>query len=208
VLLRASATQAAKYGSRVTDPALPYAFASERRTERMILRPYERGDLESFHDLFGREDVSRYIPFGPLDLEQARAKLEKRTELTRIEADGDGVLLAAVQEGSGRMIGEFMLRLRSAESRQGEVGWTIHPDVQGRGLATEGAREMLRLGFEELRLHRIIASADARNTASLRVMERLGMRREATFVDAELFRGEWIDEIVYAVLESEWRAPS
>ena len=70
---------------------------------------------------------------------------------TRIEADGDGVLVAALDTETGRYIGEFMLRLTSAQSRQGEIGWSVHPDVQGRGLATEGAREMLRLGFGELR---------------------------------------------------------
>jgi RimJ/RimL family protein N-acetyltransferase len=82
-----------------------------------------------------------------------------------------------------------MLRLKSLESRQGEIGWSLHPDAQGRGLATEGAREMLRIGFDELGLHRIVAGCDSRNTASLRVMERLGMRREAEFVDYEYCQG-------------------
>ena len=104
------------------------------------------------------------------------------------------------------MIGELMLRLKSAESRQGEIGWSIHPDVQGRGLATEAAAELLRLGFEELGLHRIQAEADSRNQPSRRVMEKLGMRCEAEFVEAELFKGEWAGDVIYAILESEWRA--
>jgi RimJ/RimL family protein N-acetyltransferase len=104
------------------------------------------------------------------------------------------------------MVGEFMLRLTSADSRQGEIGWSIHPDFQRRGLATEGAREMLRLGFDVLRLHRIVAACDPRNLGSLRVMEHLGMRREAHFVESEFLKGEWIGEIVCAVLEDEWRA--
>jgi len=83
--------------------------------------------------------------------------------------------------------------------------WSLHPDAQGRGLAIEGAREMLRLGFDELGLHRIMAACDPRNVAYLRVMEHLGMRREAEFVDHEFLKGEWIGEIVCAVLEAEWR---
>jgi RimJ/RimL family protein N-acetyltransferase len=98
-----------------------------------------------------------------------------------------------------------MLRLKSLESRQGEVGWSLHPDAGGHGFATEAAREMLRLGFDEWGLHRIVAGCNSRNTASLRVMERLGMRREAEFVDYEFFKGEWASEIVCAILESEWR---
>ena len=176
------------------------------KTARVTLRPYEMGDLAAVHDLFGREDVCRYLPWEPMDLDRARAKLEQRVRQTRIETDGDGLLLAAVEEETNRVVGEFMLQLTSAKDRQGEIGWCVHPDVQGRGLATEGAREILRLGFEDLGLHRIVALSDLRNVASLRVMEHLGMRREAQFVEREFVKGEWIGEIVCAMLESEWRA--
>jgi len=175
-------------------------------TSRLLLRSYEAGDLAALHDMFGREDVCRYLPWEPMDLDQARAKIEQRLGETHIEADDDALLLAAVEVATGRMIGELMLRLVSATSRQGEIGWSFHPDVQGRGLATEGAREVLRLGFDELGLHRIMAGCDSRNVASLRVMERLGMRREAEFIDYELAKGEWAGEIICAILEDEWRA--
>lgn len=84
-------------------------------------------------------------------------------------------------------------------------GWSIHPGAQGRGYATEGAREMLRLGFEEFGLHRIVAECDPRNAASIRVMEKLGMRREADHIDAMFLKGEWVGSTVFAMLESEWR---
>jgi len=176
------------------------------KTIRMTLRPYETGDLASLHDLFGRDEVCRFLPWEPMDLEQAGAKLEQRVGQTHIEVDGDAIVLAAVEAATGRMVGEFMLRLTSRQSHQGEIGWTIHPDVQGRGLATEGAREMLRLGFEEFELHRIWAGCDPRNVASLKVMKHLGMRREADFVDYEFLKGEWVGETVCAVLQAEWLA--
>ena len=176
------------------------------KTARMTLRPYEMDDLTALHDMFGREDVCRYLPWEPMDLDQARAKIEQRVGQTRIEADGDPLVVAAVEDASGHVIGEFMLRLASSTNRQGEIGWSLIPGVRGRGLATEGAREMLRLGFDELGLHRIVATCDPRNVASLRVMERIGMRREAEFVESEFLKGEWIGEIVCAVLRSEWRA--
>jgi RimJ/RimL family protein N-acetyltransferase len=100
-----------------------------------------------------------------------------------------------------------MLRLTSAASRQGEIGWSIHPDMQGRGYATEAAREMLRLGFDGLGLHRIMADSDPRNAASIKVMEKLGMRREAHHVDSMFLKGEWVGAVVGAMLESEWRSP-
>jgi RimJ/RimL family protein N-acetyltransferase len=176
------------------------------RTARLALRPYEPGDLAFLHSMFGREDVCRLLPWPPMDLEQARAKLDERLGQGHLEADGDPLILIAETSDIGRPVGEFMLRLRNVDSRQGEIGWSLHPDAQGRGFATEGGREMLRLGFDELGLHRIFADCDSRNTASLRVMERLAMRREAEFVENEYLKGEWVGEIVCAMLESEWRA--
>jgi RimJ/RimL family protein N-acetyltransferase len=68
------------------------------------------------------------------------------------------------------------------------------------------AGEVLRLAFEEFGRHRVIGRIDARNEASGRVVERLGMRREAHFVQNELLKGEWTDEVVYAVLDHEWQS--
>ena len=175
-------------------------------TPRLLLRPYEAGDFDGLYARFSREDVCRYLPWEPMDRDQARAKLEQRLQQDHLEQDDDPLLLAVVEQATGRMVGEFMLRLASLSSRQGEIGWSLHPDVQGRGLATEGAREVLRLGFDVVGLHRIWAGADARNEGSLRVMERLGMRREARFVDLELHEGEWVSEVICALLEDEWRA--
>ena len=175
-------------------------------TPRLLLRPYEPGDFEAIYGLFRREDVCRYLPWGPMDRDQARAKLGQRLTQDHIEKDGDPLVLAVVEQATGRTVGELMLRLESLANRKGEIGWSFHPDVQGRGLATEGAREVLRLGFDVVGLHRIVAGADARNEASLRVMERLGMRREAHFIDSERSKGEWASEVVYALLEDEWRA--
>jgi RimJ/RimL family protein N-acetyltransferase len=98
------------------------------------------------------------------------------------------------------------LERASREHQQGEVGYVLHPDHQGHGFATEAATVMLRLGFEILGFHRIVGRLDARNEASARVLERLGMRREAHLRENEFIKGEWCDELVYAMLASEWRA--
>ena len=103
------------------------------------------------------------------------------------------------------MIGDLVLMWRSAEHRMGEIGYILHPDHQGQGFAAEAGEALLRLGFDGLGLHRVIGRCDARNRASARVLERLGMRREAHFVRNEIVKGEWTDELVYAMLEDEWR---
>jgi RimJ/RimL family protein N-acetyltransferase len=176
------------------------------RTERLQLRPYRPADVDAVLSMFGREDVSRYLNWEPMDREAAAALVERRLQQTRIEREGDGIVLVAEEAASGGFVGEMMLRLTSEASRQGELGWSVHPDAQARGYATEGAREMLRLGFDELGLHRIMAECDPRNDASIRVMQKLGMRREALTMDALFLKGEWVGSLVSAMLEDEWRA--
>ncbi|BDZ45666.1 hypothetical protein GCM10025866_15750 [Naasia aerilata] len=87
-----------------------------------------------------------------------------------------------------------------------EIGYVFAPDVAGRGYATEACRPLLALAFEELGVHRVMGRLDARNGASARVLERLGMRLEAHFVEDDWFKGEWTSTLVYAMLDREWRA--
>jgi RimJ/RimL family protein N-acetyltransferase len=174
--------------------------------ERVRLRPFVQSDFDAVHDMQTRPEVVRYLMWDVMDREAVQAFLERRLRQSAIDGDDAALVLAAVIPPSDRMIGEFMLRLSSARHRQGEIGWSLHPDAQGHGYATEAARELLRLGFEDLGLHRIVADADPRNAGSVRIMERLGMRHEALYRDAFFLKGEWVDETHYAILEDEWRA--
>jgi RimJ/RimL family protein N-acetyltransferase len=98
------------------------------------------------------------------------------------------------------------LFMNSVEHRTGELGFVFHPDFHGRGYAAEASVELLRLGFEKLGWHRIIGRLDHRNTGSAKLLERLGMRQEAHFVRNEFLKGEWTDELVFALLGEEWKA--
>ncbi len=108
------------------------------------------------------------------------------------------------ERSSGALVGDVVLFWRSREHRAGELGYIFDPAFAGRGYATEAAREVLRLAFDELGLHRVVGRIYAENLASARVLERLGMRREAHLVSNERLRGEWTDEVIYALLEHEW----
>ena len=115
-------------------------------------------------------------------------------------------MLAAERRDDGRVIGDVSLSLRSVFHRQGEIGFVFHPDVQGRGYGREAATAMLHVAFGEVGLHRVYGRTDARNEASAGLMRRLGMRQEAHLRDNEIFKGEWSDELVFAILEDEWKA--
>lgn len=172
--------------------------------ERLLLRPFLETDEDAALEFHSREDVTRYIPWPVRNRQQVREAIAKYIAGQSLTADGDWMNFAVVETATGLMIGQVLLGLHSVEHRGGELGYAFNPSVSGRGVATEACAEMLRWGFTEVGLHRIVARIDARNTASERVAVRLGMRREAHLRENEFFKGEWTDELDYALLASEW----
>jgi RimJ/RimL family protein N-acetyltransferase len=176
------------------------------RTERLLLRPFEPGDFDALFAIESRADVVRFLYHEPRTPEEARGVLERRIGATSLTDEGDTLSVAVVVRATGEMIGDCMLHWSSRLHQLGEVGFALHPDQHGHGYATEAARALVDYGFGEVGLHRIIGRLEARNTASARVLEKLGMRREALLIENEFVKGEWQSEIVYAILEREWRA--
>jgi RimJ/RimL family protein N-acetyltransferase len=177
------------------------------QTDRLLLRPFAATDFEALLAIQSRDDVTRHLYWDPRTAAEVREVLETKVRSTAIVAEGDNLSLAAVLRESGELIGDCSLRWLSAEHRQAEIGFIFHPDHHGHGYATEAAAALLALAFDELRVHRVIGRLEARNTASARVLERLGMRQEAHLVENEHVKGEWQSEVVYAVLDREWREP-
>lgn len=175
-------------------------------TDRLLLRPFTEADIERLYEIRSRPDVARYLRFEPMTRDDARGWFERNGDQTALGDDSDVLTLAVERRADGRMIGDVVLFWRSRENRLGEVGYVFDPAAGGHGFATEAAAEMLRIGFDELKLHRIEGRLDDRNGASARLLERLGMRREGCLTQNEYVKGEWCDEAVYAILEDEWRA--
>lgn len=183
-------------------PTLTYPIL----TDRLILRPFEDGDLEAVYDMQRREDVTRFLYWGPRTRADVGEMIAKRKGQIQLVDEGDRLSLAVALRGTAELVGDVVLGWHSNEHRQGEIGFVFHPDHQGHGYGQEASEVLLRLGFERFGLHRIIGRCDGRNDASARLMERLGMRREAHFRENEFVKGEWSDELVFAILRTEWAA--
>ena len=171
-------------------------------TERLLLRPYREDDIDVLHDIQSHPEVVRYLYWEPRTREQVEKVIRESSD--QIDGEGGGLTLAIQPRGSDSMVGDVVLMYHSEVHRQGEIGYVLHPDHQGHGYATEAAREMLRLGFEQLGLHRIAGRLEARNSASAAVLERLGMQLEGHLRENEWVKGEWQSELVYAMLATEW----
>ena len=176
------------------------------RTERLLLRPYAHADVDALYAYQRLPEVHRYLYTEPRTRSEIEALVAERAGSAVLTEAGQAITLVADLAQTGELVGDCVLFWRSQEHQQGEVGYVFNPAYHGRGLATEAVGALLRLGFEGLGMHRIAGHLDARNTASARVLERAGLRREAHLVENEFIKGEWTDELIYAILRSEWAA--
>lgn len=195
----------------MADAADLAALRWPRHTERLILRPVTPADFEALWRIRRQESVGRWVTSSSSDRDrflEVMSGSDRRAKTLVIELDGPE---------EARVIGDLMLALEDAWAQsevaelargvQAEIGWTLDPAFGGNGYATEAVRELIRLAFEELGLRRLTALCFAANEASWRLMERVGMRREAYNVADSLHRsGAWMDGMAYALLADEWRA--
>jgi RimJ/RimL family protein N-acetyltransferase len=176
------------------------------RTERLLLRPLTVHDADALLAYRSRPDVCRYVPFEPMTREVVNERIASQWADTELTDEGQALTLGVEVAETGELVGDVVLFWRSREHGGGELGYVLHPDFGGRGYATEAANAMLRLGFDGLGLHRIIARIDERNESSVKLARRLGMREEARLVHNEFFKGEWSTELDFAMLADEWPA--
>jgi RimJ/RimL family protein N-acetyltransferase len=175
------------------------------RTARLDLRPHRRDDLEDLLAFHSQPEVVRYVPWPVRDREQTRTALEAKLAQGVLTEPGQWLVLAMEVRETSAVIGEVLLKWESETNRQGEIGFAVHRAHQGRGFAAEAARVVLRLGFDDLALHRIVAVCIDGNADSVRLLRRLGMQQEADLRDNVFFKGNWADQLVFGLLEDEWR---
>lgn len=175
-------------------------------TDRLTIRPFVESDVDAADEYHRLPEVARFLYWEPRSREETAAAVGRHIARTGLVNVDDGLCFAVEVRETGTVVGEVNLILRSLEPRTGEFGFIFNPAHHGNGYAREAALEMLRLGFEHYGLHRIIGRCEARNAASAGLMTKLGMRKEAHFVRNEFVKGEWNDELDFAMLADEWRA--
>lgn len=173
------------------------------RTPRLALRPFQADDFAAYADCHARPEVYAFLYMAAPHGEALKAQFDA-VLAAPFEGDGDTCRLAVVRQEDGDVVGEVLLKIASRAALQLEVGYIFHPRHAGQGYATEAVAAMLEWGFTGIGAHRIFARLDALNTPSVKVVERLGLRREAHLIQNDRFNGQWGDEYIYAVLRAEW----
>lgn len=175
------------------------------RTPRLVLRPFEPGDGEALHAYLSRPEAVRFEPYGVQTLPQCLEEASRRAH--------DPAFWAVCQARTGRLLGNLYFSPEGPEPwRCYELGYVFHPDHWGSGYATEAARGLLEVAFTQWGAHRVVARCNPANTASWRLLERCGFRREghlianASFAEDEDGNPVWQDTYLYGVLAGEWSA--
>ena len=173
---------------------------------RLVLRPFQECDLEAFAAYRSDPEVARYQSWNaPFSTVQARAFLDEQRQ-EHMGMPGMWFQLAVERIHEPGLIGDCAFQVLADDLSQAQIGFTFSRPHQKQGYASEAVTRLLGYLFDQLRLHRVSATCDAENTASFRLLERVGMRREAHWIENTWFKGKWGSEYQYAVLDREWRA--
>ncbi len=167
-------------------------------TARLVLRPWQPGDIEA---PFTWAQDERFWRFLPLPVPYTRDDALEFVE-SRVTADWSVAPAFAVTVG-GAVAGDVNARVER-EHRRAEIGYGLNPAHWGQGYALEAVEAVLGWLFETMGLEKVIARADAANRGSWRLMERAGMEREALHRSHRVLRGERRDEVVYGLLRRDW----
>jgi ribosomal-protein-alanine N-acetyltransferase len=173
------------------------------QTARLTLRDFQADDLDAIHAYAVDPLVTRYMFYGPRTFEDTRAYLERMFASQREEPRMVWEL-GVIHTAEKRLVGACDLTLENVD--EADLGFIFARDVWGKGYATEAARTMVRAGFEQLGVSRIFSTCDVHNVASALVLEKAGLRREATLENHKFAKNQWWTSFLYGVSREEWTA--
>ncbi|HLG93958.1 MAG TPA: GNAT family protein [candidate division Zixibacteria bacterium] len=172
-------------------------------TSRLILRQFADSDLSAIFAYRNDPEVAKYQNWTATREAELQAFIHD-LKTAQPGTPAEWYQFAIELKSTKELIGDCALKVNKEDTKQGEIGFTLARQHQGKGLAVEAVSILLGYAFTKLELHRIIAITDCENSASIRLLERLGMRREGHFVQSIWNKGEWRDEYRYAILRDEW----
>lgn len=178
---------------------------SELLTPRLALRQLGPSDVVAMFEYRSRPEVARFQAWEPQSLEQVRSFVESCLS-AEPDTPGTWFQLAITLRESSLLIGDCGLHFLGEETCQAEVGITLAPAYQGKRYATEALEAVLYYLFATLGKHRVCATVDPRNQPSVALLKRVGMRQEAHLQESLWFKGEWADDLIFAILDREWKA--
>ncbi|MEI5909357.1 GNAT family N-acetyltransferase [Bacillus spongiae] len=171
----------------------------EFTTKRLTIRPFKNNDLQDVFHIYNNDETCKYLLHDKWTRENMQESFDKKLKNRSLTKE-TSLSLAVVDRTN--VIGDLSVWYTGMKDTV-EIGYCFSSETSGKGYATEAVRHLVKLLFDELEVHRIQATLDARNLASQKLCERIGMRKEAHFTQDFWSKGEWTDSIVYGMLVSD-----
>lgn len=174
----------------------------ELRSDRLLLRPVNKLDAKAIYKYRSDAITNQYQGWIPKTVNDAHYFVSKVAP--KINIYDTWFQFAIILKETDELIGDIGIHFLDEGNYQAEIGCTLAKEQHGKGIANEALKTTIDYLFKELEKHRITCSVDPENLASIKMIERLGFRKEAHFKQSILIDGEWVDDIVYGLLKSEW----
>jgi RimJ/RimL family protein N-acetyltransferase len=171
-------------------------------TKRLIIRPIE---IEDKHEVFkcrSDQEANKYQGWIPANLTDVETFIEGLSK--EVNVPGTWFQFVIQEKETQKIIGDLGIHFLDKEGKQAELGITLNKDFQNMGYATESVARVIEYLFNDLNKHRIITSIDPANENSVRLVQRIGFRKEAHFVESLFINGKWVDDLIYAMIEKDW----
>ena len=172
-------------------------------TERLIIRPVRLDDKVNIFEYRSDAETNKYQGWIPKTIEDVELFINRTAK--RINMPETWFQFVLVEKGSQKLIGDLGVHFWDKQNMQAEIGCTLNKNFHFNGYATEAIMRIIDFLFNELHKHRIITSIDPNNENSIRLVERIGFRKEAHFVESLFVNGIWVDDLVYALTEKKWK---
>ena len=176
------------------------------RSSRLLIDELQMEDAAVLYAIRSHPDVTRFQDWQPGSVHDAAAFISEQRAI-RLPSLGQWSqrairLLSA--DGSCTLVGDVGLLFPSSAGDSVQLGITVSPSHQRQGVGREALQAVLELLFTQLRYRRVVASVDPRNAACVSLMQSVGLRQEAHHRESLLWRGDWVDDVVFALLAKEW----
>ncbi|MDL4839967.1 GNAT family N-acetyltransferase [Aquibacillus rhizosphaerae] len=171
----------------------------EFTTERLTIRPFKSNDLQDVFHIYNNNETCKYLLHDKWTIESMQESFDKKLKNGSLSKETNLSLAVMCRT---KVIGDLSVWYTGMKDTV-EIGYSFSAESSGKGYATEAVNYLVRKLFEESDIHRIQATFDARNSASQKLCERIGMRKEAHFIQDFWSKGEWTDSIVFGMLVSD-----
>lgn len=171
-------------------------------TERIIIRPITLADKSEIFEYRSDAETNKYQGWIPKTIDDVEIFIGKVSK--QIDEPDTWYQLVIIEKKSKKIVGDLGIHFFDNANKQVEIGCTLNKKNQNKGYATESIKIVIDYLFKKLNKHRVITSIDPDNKQSIRLVERIGFRKEAHFVESLLINGKWVDDMIYALIEKDW----